>query len=106
MSPDDLPASASSLEGAPSFANRQPASESHSRSKRANQRANTKPELMMRRALWKSGLRYRLNVSRLPGKPDIVFGPSKVAVFCDGDFRGAEDDVGLARKTRDVEAVA
>jgi len=47
---------------------------------------NTKPELMLRRALWAKGLRYRVHVSRFPGKPDIVFSRAKIAVFCDGDF--------------------
>jgi DNA mismatch endonuclease (patch repair protein) len=32
------------------------------------------------------GMRYRKNVYSLPGKPDIVFYGSRVAVFCDGDF--------------------
>ena len=31
-------------------------------------------------------MRYRKNVETLPGKPDIVFGRSRVVVFCDGDF--------------------
>lgn len=47
---------------------------------------NTKPELMLRRALWKEKLRYRVNYKKLPGKPDIVFTKKHVAVFCDGDF--------------------
>jgi len=47
---------------------------------------NTKPELILRHALWKKGLRYRINVSWLPGKPDIVFTRARIAVFCDGDF--------------------
>ncbi len=47
---------------------------------------NTKPELQFRRYLWAVGLRgYRLH-SKLPGKPDIVFGSMKVAVFIDGCF--------------------
>ena len=33
---------------------------------------NTKPELMVRRGLWKMGFRYRLNSPRLPGHPDLV----------------------------------
>jgi DNA mismatch endonuclease (patch repair protein) len=41
---------------------------------------------MLRRALWRLGLRYRKNVKSLPGKPDIVFFRNKVAIFCDGDF--------------------
>jgi len=47
---------------------------------------NTKPELILRHALWKKGLRYRVNVNWLPGKPDIVFTRARIVVFCDGDF--------------------
>lgn len=47
---------------------------------------NTKPELALRKALWKSGLRYRLNVPKLKGKPDIVFNKYKIVVFVDGEF--------------------
>ena len=36
--------------------------------------------------LHRSGLRFRIHVAKLCGKPDIVFGPAKVAVFIDGDF--------------------
>jgi len=48
--------------------------------------ANTKPEMILRKALWRRGLRYRVNVKALPGKPDIVFTKAKITVFCDGDF--------------------
>ena len=47
---------------------------------------DTKPELLLRKALWHKNMRYRVNYTGLPGKPDIVFTKSKVAVFCDGDF--------------------
>ena len=47
---------------------------------------NTEPELMLRKALWKENLRYRVNYKKLPGKPDIVFTKCHVVVFCDGDF--------------------
>ena len=47
---------------------------------------DTRPELSLRRELWSRGLRYRVNVKTLPGKPDIVFTKAKIAVFCDGDF--------------------
>ncbi len=46
---------------------------------------DTKPELLLRKALFRSGLRYRIN-SKLPGKPDIVFPGKKLAVFVDGCF--------------------
>ncbi len=48
--------------------------------------ADTAPEILLRKTLWRLGLRYRLHVKNLPGKPDIVFAKSKVAVFVDGDF--------------------
>ena len=41
---------------------------------------------MLRKALWKENLRYRVNYRKLPGKPDIVFTRYHVAVFCDGDY--------------------
>ena len=47
---------------------------------------NTEPELILRKALWKENLRYRVNYKKLPGKPDIVFTKYCVAVFCDGDY--------------------
>jgi DNA mismatch endonuclease (patch repair protein) len=47
---------------------------------------DTKPELALRRALHARGHRYRIHVSALPGKPDIVFGPSKALIFVNGCF--------------------
>lgn len=47
---------------------------------------NTRPELLLRKALWRKNMRYRVNYKKLPGKPDIVFTKPKVAIFCDGDF--------------------
>jgi DNA mismatch endonuclease (patch repair protein) len=46
---------------------------------------NTGLEMKLRRALWKAGLRYRVNF-KLPGKPDIVFPKRKLAIFIDGCF--------------------
>jgi len=46
---------------------------------------DTKPELILRRALWSAGLRYRLHHG-VVGRPDIAFPGSRVAVFCDGCF--------------------
>lgn len=46
----------------------------------------TKPEIAFRKALWGCGIRYRKNVKKLPGSPDIVIGKHKVIVFIDGEF--------------------
>ncbi|MBR5818272.1 MAG: very short patch repair endonuclease [Clostridia bacterium] len=43
-------------------------------------------ELLLRQELWSRGLRYRKNVNRIYGKPDIVFIGKKLAVFCDSEF--------------------
>ena len=43
-------------------------------------------ELLLRQELWARGLRYRKNVNRIYGKPDIVFIGKKIAVFCDSEF--------------------
>jgi DNA mismatch endonuclease (patch repair protein) len=47
---------------------------------------NTKPELVVRRALHAAGLRYRLHKSGLPGHPDLVFTRLKTVVFVHGCF--------------------
>jgi len=71
---------------APSFNGLKPASLASSYAKQRNPASGTAHEVMLRRALWHLGLRYRKNVSSLPGKPDIVFVRKKLAIFCDGDF--------------------
>jgi DNA mismatch endonuclease, patch repair protein len=70
----------------PSYKGLTPASEAASRVKRANRKKDTAHEVLLRRALWRLGLRYRKHVSRLPGNPDLVFRQARVVVFCDGDF--------------------
>lgn len=47
---------------------------------------DTHPEIILRKALWIKGIRYRLNVKKLSGKPDIVIGKYKLAIFVDGEF--------------------
>lgn len=47
---------------------------------------NTVIEIMLRKALWAQGLRYRINDKTVYGKPDIVFKAKKVAIFCDSEF--------------------
>lgn len=43
-------------------------------------------ELLLRKELWKRGLRYRKNVKDILGKPDIALKKYKIAVFCDSEF--------------------
>lgn len=52
---------------------------------------NTKIEVLLRKALWKKGYRYRVNYKDLPGKPDIVFTKYKIVIFCDGEFFHGKD---------------
>lgn len=52
---------------------------------------DTDIELILRKALWKKGYRYRKNVKNLPGKPDIVFTKYKLAIFCDAEFWHGKD---------------
>ena len=47
---------------------------------------NTKPELLVRKYLHGQGLRFRLHVRYLPGKPDLVFPKHKAVVFVHGCF--------------------
>lgn len=58
--------------------------EAVTRNMRSNKCKDTKPELMLRKELWRRGLRYRKNYKPLKGKPDIVFICVRIAVFVDG----------------------
>jgi DNA mismatch endonuclease, patch repair protein len=53
---------------------------------RAVKRADTKPEMALRKELHATGLRYRVHVAALPGRPDIVFSKRRLAVFVNGCF--------------------
>ena len=52
---------------------------------------DTKPELIVRRMLWRLGARYRLDRKDLPGRPDIVMTRRKLAVFVHGCFSHGHD---------------
>ena len=52
---------------------------------------NTKIEVILRKALWEQGIRYRKNYDKLPGKPDIVLTKYKIAIFCDSEFFHGKD---------------
>ena len=47
---------------------------------------NTKPEILLRKALFAKGLRYKINDKKLQGKPDIVLPKYKTAIFVHGCF--------------------
>ena len=56
---------------------------------RANSGRDTAPELALRRALHRSGLRYRVGIRPVPAlrrTADVVFSKQRVAVFVDGCF--------------------
>jgi DNA mismatch endonuclease (patch repair protein) len=75
----------------PSFGGLHPASEKATAAARgASKKTNTRCELVLRRELWRRGLRYRLH-PELPGRPDIMFTKQRVVVFCDGDFWHGRD---------------
>ena len=52
----------------------------------------TKPELQVRQWLWSHGYRYRLNVKRVPGKPDIILRKYRTAIFINGCFWHGHED--------------
>ncbi|MCH9019676.1 MAG: DNA mismatch endonuclease Vsr [Proteobacteria bacterium] len=52
----------------------------------------TAPEIEVRRLLFRMGYRYRVNVRKLPGSPDIVFPGRRKAIFVHGCFWHSHDD--------------
>lgn len=72
------------------------------KSMRGNKSHDTKPEVILRKALWHKGIRYRKNWRKLTGSPDIVLIHQKIAIFVDGDFwhaRDFQDEPGQQIKT-------
>ncbi len=64
-----------------------PKNEQTSRTMSAIKAKNTKPELLLRKVLWQSGIRgYRLHWKKAPGRPDIAFPGKKIAIFVNGCF--------------------
>ncbi len=64
-----------------------PLRESISKVMSANKAKNTKPELLVRKALWENGVRgYRLNWKKAPGRPDIAFPGREIAIFINGCY--------------------
>ena len=95
---NDAPSKRATADGRPATARRIPAedlsgswaSSFKARSRMQSQRArDTAPELKIRRLLYSSGMRYRVDRAPIAGlrrRADILFGPARVAVFIDGCF--------------------
>ena len=52
---------------------------------------DTSIEIILRRALWNHGIRYRKNYKKLPGTPDIAITKYRIAIFCDSEFFHGKD---------------
>lgn len=85
----------------PKFKGLTPRSATASRVGAANRKTNTAPEVMLRKALSASGLRFRLHATDLPGCPDLVIRRRKIALFCDGDFWHGRDWQNRRKKLAD-----
>lgn len=57
-----------------------------SRIMRSIRAKNTKPERLLRKALWHKNVRFRINSQELPGRPDITIKKYRLAIFVDGEF--------------------
>lgn len=54
--------------------------------------SNTKPEAIVKKFLFSLGFRYRKNVAKLPGKPDIVLPKYKTVIFINGCYWHGHDN--------------
>jgi len=65
------------------------------RQRRKNMQAikskDTKIELLLAKALWSRGYRYRKNNKTVYGNPDFTFKKYKIAIFCDSEFFHGKD---------------
>lgn len=65
--------------------------EQRSKNMRSIRSKDTKAEVILRKALWHRGYRYRKNYRLLPGKPDIVLTKQKICIFVDSEFFHGKD---------------
>ena len=57
----------------------------------AIRRADTKPEMLIRRGLHARGFRYRLHDRKLPGRPDLTLSKHNAVIFVNGCFWHGHD---------------
>ena len=62
-----------------------------SKNMRAIKSTGTKEEVLLAKALWQLGYRYRKNNKNVFGKPDLTFKKYKIAIFVDGEFFHGKD---------------
>ena len=67
---------------------------------RAVKSTDTRPEMIVRRLVHAMGYRYRLHRKDLPGKPDLVFGPRRKAIFVNGCFWHRHECIRGARQPK------
>lgn len=84
----------------------EPANEAATRIGKANRKRDTTPEVRLRSALHRRGLRFRkdqlLRCDQVRVRPDIVFSRSQVVVFIDGCFwHGCPDHQRVPKRNRD-----
>lgn len=65
--------------------------EQRSRNMKAIRNKNTKIEIILGKAMWSRGIRYRKNSKYVFGKPDFSIKKYKVAIFCDSEFFHGKD---------------
>lgn len=65
--------------------------EQRSRNMRAIRSKNTKIEVILGKAMWSRGIRYRKNSKNVFGRPDFSIKKYKIAIFCDSEFFHGKD---------------
>lgn len=66
--------------------------EQRSRCMAAVKGKDTKPEMIVRKYLFSRGMRFRVQVRKLPGNPDIVLPKYKTVIFVNGCFWHGHED--------------
>lgn len=65
--------------------------EQRNKNMKAIRSKDTSIELILRKALYRRGFRYRKNYKALPGSPDIAITKHRIAIFCDSEFFHGKD---------------